>query len=409
LHWPAGFCFSVVVAFGVSSLLPATKQDPTDRSRLVRAAFGMALGTAAFLWLAGGALRGEEWVLLSVVLVAGVALLAGGSHVRAAGSVLLVVALASNLAVRARDPMLGLLRDAPAEISRNEPAFDFVAHRLTVSDRIYTASVNDDYGLMRKSASLFGLNAALDYEPLTSRRFAEYFIKMMYGAGADPWMGSVHAFYYMTNGVPRNRSLLNLAGVRILVVDERVASKAGTALPFEALERFGGVTVYDNAEALPRAFFVPSLRVVPDWREKLRTLASRSFSARSAALVSAPPEDGHAAFPASEGSAEIESDRSEELRLRASSTAGGFVFVSDQYYPGWTATVNGQPTEILVANHAFRAVRIPAGASEVVFRYRPLSVRIGFGISAAAFVLLVMAWWAVVRGRDRGLIVQPGR
>ena len=92
-----------------------------------------------------------------------------------------------------------------------------------------------------------------------------------------------------------------------------------------------------------------------------------------------------------------------------SSTAGGFVFVSDQHYPGWTATVNGQPSEILVANHAFRAVRVPAGASEVVFRYRPLSVRIGLGISAAAFVLLVMAWWAVVRGRDRGGIVQPGR
>ena len=57
--------------------------------------------------------------------------------------------------------------------------------------------------------------------------------------------------------------------------------------------------------------------------------------------------------------------------------ADGFLVVTDQFYPGWAATVNGTPTTVLRANVAFRALRLPAGESTVEFRYRPLSIRLG--------------------------------
>lgn len=70
----------------------------------------------------------------------------------------------------------------------------------------------------------------------------------------------------------------------------------------------------------------------------------------------------------------------------------GWLFVSEKYFPGWTATVNGAPAAIHRANVTFRAVRVPAGRSHVEFRYAPWTVRLGMllafsGLLAGAFVL----------------------
>ena len=68
----------------------------------------------------------------------------------------------------------------------------------------------------------------------------------------------------------------------------------------------------------------------------------------------------------------------------------GFLFVSDQYYPGWQATVDGSAVPIHRANYAFRVVRVPEGESMVVFRYRPESLRIGAAVSGISLLALVV-------------------
>jgi uncharacterized membrane protein YfhO len=96
---------------------------------------------------------------------------------------------------------------------------------------------------------------------------------------------------------------------------------------------------------------------------------------------------------------EIVQDLSEEVRLDVDVTANTYLVLTDQYYPGWKATVNGQPTPIAVANHAFRMIGIPAGHSEVIFRYQPTSLRIGAMISAMTVVCLTGLVWIRFRRR----------
>ena len=82
----------------------------------------------------------------------------------------------------------------------------------------------------------------------------------------------------------------------------------------------------------------------------------------------------------------------DRVRLFAESESPALLVLLDRWYPGWKVTVNGAEATILRANGAFRAVEIPAGESDVEFRYAPSSVRIGGAISGlglAAFIFLI--------------------
>jgi uncharacterized membrane protein YfhO len=85
-----------------------------------------------------------------------------------------------------------------------------------------------------------------------------------------------------------------------------------------------------------------------------------------------------------------------EFAVDVESPIPGFLFVSEKYFPGWTATVNGEAVEIHRANVTFRAVRVPAGRSRVEFIYRPWTVRLG-GVSA--LLALLVGGGALLRRR----------
>ena len=63
----------------------------------------------------------------------------------------------------------------------------------------------------------------------------------------------------------------------------------------------------------------------------------------------------------------------------------GLLFLSDNYYPGWQATVDNHSVPIIKADYSFRAVEVPAGKHTITFSYRPMSLYIG------AFITLISA------------------
>ena len=79
--------------------------------------------------------------------------------------------------------------------------------------------------------------------------------------------------------------------------------------------------------------------------------------------------------------ADIIEYRSDRVRIRARAAKNGFLFLSDAYYPGWKAFLDGREVPVLRAKEYFRKIEIPAGAHEVIFVYDPLSLRVGAWIS----------------------------
>src|SRR5262249_20111994 len=70
---------------------------------------------------------------------------------------------------------------------------------------------------------------------------------------------------------------------------------------------------------------------------------------------------------------------------------GIYVVLSDAWYPGWEASVDGQPTPLLRADGLFRAIRIAPGDHDVVFTYRSRPFEIGLIISLVSLVALIAA------------------
>jgi hypothetical protein len=66
------------------------------------------------------------------------------------------------------------------------------------------------------------------------------------------------------------------------------------------------------------------------------------------------------------------------------------LILSEPHYPGWQATVDGQPAPILRADYVLRAVPVPAGEHTVELRFQPLSFTIGLLVSLSALVLVLI-------------------
>jgi uncharacterized membrane protein YfhO len=87
--------------------------------------------------------------------------------------------------------------------------------------------------------------------------------------------------------------------------------------------------------------------------------------------------------------------------IEVQAAAPALLVLSDLFYPGWEATLDGRPAEILEANYVMRAVAIPKGAHEVRFLYRPASFRAGVAASAAGCLAVALLILLHVRTRSR--------
>ena len=68
---------------------------------------------------------------------------------------------------------------------------------------------------------------------------------------------------------------------------------------------------------------------------------------------------------------------------------GGVVVFAENYYPGWTATVDGQPVEVGRVNYILRAINVKPGQHKVELQFFPKSVSVTENIAYGAYALLI--------------------
>ena len=157
----------------------------------------------------------------------------------------------------------------------------------------------------------------------------------------------------------------------------------------------GDFTILAPEQPVPRATLRYDVRVVESDEAASRILAGESARALDTALLSDTEVARAAATAVTRGtgvwSATVTENEPQLLVIDVSTDQTGLLVVSDAYYPGWTAMVDGEPADILRTNIAFRGILIEPGNHIVAMRYEPASIRYGMLLSTISIFFAIAA------------------
>ena len=143
--------------------------------------------------------------------------------------------------------------------------------------------------------------------------------------------------------------------------------------------------VYINKDAHPRFGLFYQAQSGLSGKAILEDIRNKKTDLRTTVLLE---ESLEKELSTGTGSAELRSSDVNSQRFLVITDTPALFYISDAHTPGWTVTVNGKKEHLYRANYNFRAVLVPAGESEVVLRYTPLSYTIGIWISAVSLFFL---------------------
>ena len=182
---------------------------------------------------------------------------------------------------------------------------------------------------------------------------------------------------------PPDSPLMDALGVRYLMTRREVGE--GWELGYG-----GESPIYENKQALPRAFVVSDFRAGKD-EEFVDLLAGGSEELRRVALVapSGPPLPiPQTGAPPPDAAVSFVRDAPDEIVVETDTKQGGLLVVMDSYCPGWKAWLYETEVPIARADYGFRGVALPPGKQVVRFRYEPGTYGVGLFVSLVSLAIL---------------------
>lgn len=156
----------------------------------------------------------------------------------------------------------------------------------------------------------------------------------------------------------------------------------------------GRETVVRNPGALGNAWFVSEVKWVDNADAEMAAITDFDPSHTAVADRRFAREIGDKVVPPAVGDTIYETGyKPDELTYRYRSQQGGLAVFSEIYFPwGWQVTVDGKPVDMARVNYVLRAVNLPAGEHEVIFRFDPPSVHTTEAIAYVSLFLILAAF-----------------
>ena len=145
-----------------------------------------------------------------------------------------------------------------------------------------------------------------------------------------------------------------------------------------------------NPYAMGNAWYVDKVDFVANANEELDGLKNRDL--RRSAVADSKFKDILGSSVAQDSTAKVTLTAYEpnQVAYKAESKAGGVIVFSEIYYPGWTATVDGQPAELGRVNYVLRALKVAPGAHSIELEFRPQSIRTTETVAYVAGAVLLL-------------------
>jgi hypothetical protein len=255
--------------------------------------------------------------------------------------------------------------------------------------------------IVNNRASIFRLGDIQGQDfPALLRRYAE-FLEAMNGEAMDNRDADVTAAGVMS-------PLLDLLNVRYIVIPADVSTdqpefaqllQTYSSVYMDSSDTERGVQVLERASGLPRAWFVHDVRSVNEG-DAIQLLKFGGLYFGETALVEGPvpplgqPPEG-AREPVS-----LTVNEPGHVSVVVKAAAPGLVVLSQTYYPGWKAYVDGKEVDTYPTDHVLIGVPFPAGEHTLELRFQSRPLKIGIGISSltllVAFLIVVVSAWQLL-------------
>jgi hypothetical protein len=177
----------------------------------------------------------------------------------------------------------------------------------------------------------------------------------------------------------------------------------------------GGQTVpLENPYTYGHAWFVDKLHYVANANEELELTGRLPLRHEAVADKRFEAQLGQAVEQDTLSVVRLTAYEPNQLTYEVNSGKGGVVVFSEIYYPGWTATVDGEEQELGRVNYVLRALQVKPGKHEVVLSFFPKSIDRTETAAYSAYVVLLLliaflGWRAVRRRGDRTTQPQPDK
>lgn len=272
-----------------------------------------------------------------------------------------------------------------------QPHFDFPKTQLTDFFASHPGRVLSvtEHVLKPNANIVYGIPSLRVHNPMLPARFADFAV--LCGARLDEFRNQS---YIQTDGTVSVTNFVDLASVKYLVSQFKPLPARYRSLCTTS----EGISVYENAHSLPEAYLVSSCRWASSKDAASALLKADSFDpVREVILEAAEEKDctsiDEASLPHGQSpikALSLKRQGANRVLITYSCREKSCLVLTDTFYPGWKATIDGKQADILRANLLFRAILVPAGEHVVVFEYEPQSFRLGVIFAMLSLLSIVL-------------------
>ncbi len=240
----------------------------------------------------------------------------------------------------------------------------------------------------------FGIPSSEGYDPLYIKRYGE-FVKSIQN-------GNIYDADRLGAYLPREGKYLPKAfdflGIKYLIQKKSDEGKSW-AFPFNLFPKNKFKLIYEdkkfeifeNKTVYPKAYLVGDYFVENENQKIIDKITNYNLDLRKSVILEKDPNINK--NKKITGEVKIISNTPNKIVIESNSDNEGLIIISDNFYPGWSAKINGNKKEIFRANYSFRAIPVTSGNNLIEMTYFPNSLK--YGIITTAISIVIFAFFLI--------------
>ena len=199
----------------------------------------------------------------------------------------------------------------------------------------------------------------------------------------------------------RQSDALNLTNVKYIIVKSGYDLSKFTNI-FQPIAEYNGFTLYKNLSAFNRAFMVYNYAIANGDQQALDLLHAYSGQLNHVAIVFKKDMQGMPLAATTQGTYTIAFIKYTPgyIKMTCNTSQPGLFFISDTYFPGWHARVDGKKTKIIRTDYAFQGLWLTQGTHIIELNYAPASFKYGVLLTIIGILSLIGFYFIAFRKKE---------